>query len=98
MSAETLEAGYWRAYRDFYSWSNILESTAQQADLFSAARHFAYKTAWKKLEPLWDWVIQLKHVSSFTGLLETVLRGKKAHLPVPDLPLASPAASPDTLS
>jgi radical SAM superfamily enzyme YgiQ (UPF0313 family) len=98
MSAETLEAGYWRAYRDFYSWSNILESTAQQTDHFSAARHFAYKTAWKKLEPLWDWVIQLKHVSSFTGLLETVLRGKRVALPVLDLPQASPAPSPDTLS
>jgi hypothetical protein len=77
MSAQTLEAGYWRAYRDFYSWSNILQSTTQQTDAFSCLRHFAYKTAWKKFDPFWDWVIQVKHVSSFTQLLELVLLGKQ---------------------
>ncbi len=76
MSAEALEAGYWRAYKDFYSWSNILQSTAQQTDPLASLRHFAYKTAWKKLEPFWDWVISLKRVSSFTQLLEFVLSGK----------------------
>lgn len=75
MSPQTLEARYWCAYRDFYSWSNILQSTARQADFFSSARHFAYKTAWKKLEPFWDWVVRLKRVSLFTQLLEVVLSG-----------------------
>ena len=51
------------------------ESTRQQTDPLSALRHFAYKTAWKKLEPVWDWVIRLKRVSSFTHLLELVLSG-----------------------
>jgi radical SAM superfamily enzyme YgiQ (UPF0313 family) len=77
MSARTLEAGYWRAYENFYSWTNILQSTVQQNDLQSALRHFAYKTAWKKFEPLWDFVIHLKRVSSFTQLLEVVLSGKE---------------------
>jgi radical SAM superfamily enzyme YgiQ (UPF0313 family) len=81
MSAQTLEEGYWRAYRDFYSWSNILRSTTQQTDILSGLRHFAYKTAWKKFEPFWDWVIRLKHVSSFTKLLEVVLSGKKPAVP-----------------
>ncbi len=76
MSAGALEAGYWRAYKDFYSWSNILQSTAQQTNPLSSLRHFAYKTAWKKLEPFWDWIISLKRVSSFTQLLEFVLSGK----------------------
>lgn len=81
MSAQTLEAGYWRAYRDFYSWSNILQSTTQQTDAFSSLRHFAYKTAWKKFDPFWDWVIRIKHVSSFTQLLELVLLGKQPAAP-----------------
>jgi radical SAM superfamily enzyme YgiQ (UPF0313 family) len=79
MSAQTLETGYWRAYENFYSWRNILQSTAQQNDLESALRHFAYKTAWKKFEPVWDFVIRLKQVSSFTQLLELVLSGKGMH-------------------
>jgi radical SAM superfamily enzyme YgiQ (UPF0313 family) len=81
MSVQALEAGYWRAYRDFYSWSNLLLSTSQQTDLLSGLRHFAYKTAWKKLEPFWDWVIRLKRVSSFTQLLEAVLSGKASFTP-----------------
>lgn len=76
MSATQLEEGYWRAYRDFYSWSNILRSSSRQSDALSMLRHFAYKTAWKKLEPIWDWVIRMRRVSSFTPLLETVLSSR----------------------
>lgn len=76
MSTQTLESGYWHAYDNFYSWTNILHSTVQQNDIQSAARHLAYKTAWKKFEPLWDFVIGLKRISSFTQLLEVVLSGK----------------------
>ncbi|MBA4380133.1 MAG: B12-binding domain-containing radical SAM protein [Anaerolinea sp.] len=76
MSAQALEDGYWRAYQNFYSWANILQSAGQQINLTSALRHFAYKTAWKKFEPLWDFVIRLKRVSSFTQLLEVVLSDK----------------------
>jgi radical SAM superfamily enzyme YgiQ (UPF0313 family) len=73
MSIQTLEEGYWRAYRNFYSWANILQSTGEQMDPVSSLRHFVYKTAWKKFEPLWDFAIRLKRVSSFTKLLEVVL-------------------------
>lgn len=76
MSAQSLEDGYWRAYQNFYSWANILKSTSKQVNLAEQLRHFAYKTAWKKFEPFWDFVIRLKHVSSFTQLLEVVLSGR----------------------
>jgi len=76
MSAGQLEAGYRRAYRDFYSWTNILGSTARQESLSGKLRHFAYKTAWKKFEPFWDLVIRLKRLSAFTPLLETLLSGQ----------------------
>ena len=92
MSAQTLETGYWRAYDQFYSWSNIFRSTVQQNDLPGAARHFAYKTAWKKFEPFWDFVIHARRVSSFTQLLELVLSGKepdKSSMPEQTTPSAS---------
>jgi radical SAM superfamily enzyme YgiQ (UPF0313 family) len=76
MSTQALENGYWRSYKNFYSWTNILRSTAKQEDLLQELRHFAYKTAWKKFEGVWDWIIRLKHVSSFTPLLESVIAGK----------------------
>ena len=92
MSAQALEGGYWRAYDKFYSWKNILQSTAQQNDLESALRHFAYKTAWKKFEPVCDFVIHLKQVSSFTQLLELVLSGKEIHASSTPEPTSQPAS------
>jgi radical SAM superfamily enzyme YgiQ (UPF0313 family) len=77
MSTLTLEKGYWRSYENFYSWGNIFQSTYLQNDLQSAMRHFAYKSAWKKFEPWWDFIIRLKRVSSFTQFLELLLSRKE---------------------
>jgi radical SAM superfamily enzyme YgiQ (UPF0313 family) len=75
MSRSALEAGYWRAYRDFYRWGSIFRSAGAHDSLGESLRHFAYAAGWKKFEPLWDWVIRLKRVSNFLPLLESVLAG-----------------------
>ncbi len=75
MSTEQLESGYRRAYREFYAWENIFKTTVLQKSLPYKIRHFAFKAAWKKLEPFWDLVVRLKSVSTFTPVLETVLSG-----------------------
>lgn len=86
LSAETLEAGYWRAYREFYSWKNILKASQVHAVLLEQLRHLAYTGGWKKFEPLWDWVIRAKRVTNFLPLLEAVLAGFKSRLSTePDL-------------
>ena len=36
MSAATLEAGYWRAYRDFYRWGSIARGAAAHDDFVGA--------------------------------------------------------------
>jgi hypothetical protein len=75
MTAWALEAGYWRAYRDFYQWSSILRGAFNKRDWSGRVRHLAYAAGWKKFEPLWDWVIRAKRVSSMLPALETVLQG-----------------------
>jgi radical SAM superfamily enzyme YgiQ (UPF0313 family) len=80
MTAETLEAGYWRAYRDFYRWGAILKSVSTKRDLRGALRHLTYTTGWKKFEPLWDIVINLKRVGDFRPLLENVLGDRNTKL------------------
>src|SRR5215472_11149092 len=42
LTAETLEAGYWRAYRRFYEWGSILRGAWSKESWRSRARHFAY--------------------------------------------------------
>jgi radical SAM superfamily enzyme YgiQ (UPF0313 family) len=70
-----LEAGYWRAYRDFYRWGSIFRGAVGKTSLASALRHVAYAGGWKKLEPLWDLVIRTRRVCRMLPVLEAVLEG-----------------------
>jgi radical SAM superfamily enzyme YgiQ (UPF0313 family) len=70
-----LEAGYWRAYRDFYRWGSILRGARTKPDLRGRVRHAAYAGGWKKFEPLWDWVIRAQQVAHALPLLEEILAG-----------------------
>lgn len=73
MTTETLEAGYWHAYAEFYKWNNIVHSSFVHDRIIDIIRHLAYTGGWKKFEPVWDWVIRAKKVASFLPMLETVL-------------------------
>jgi len=75
MTAETLERGYWRAYRDFYRWRSIFKGAWAKEGLAARLRHVAYAGGWKKFEPLWDWVIRARRVSKALPVLEGVLAG-----------------------
>ncbi|MFN8446136.1 MAG: radical SAM protein [Caldilineaceae bacterium] len=73
MSAETLEAGYWRAYRDFYTWGSIMQGAWSKPTWMGTLRHMAYASGWKKFEPLWDWIIRAKRARQMLPVLEGVL-------------------------
>jgi radical SAM superfamily enzyme YgiQ (UPF0313 family) len=77
MTVDELEAGYWRAYRDFYRWSSIWAS-ATAKPWPDRPRHLAYAGGWKKLEPFWDGVIRLRKLSRMIPVLEAVLSGLRA--------------------
>ncbi|HKE87569.1 MAG TPA: radical SAM protein, partial [Vicinamibacterales bacterium] len=73
MSADELERGYWRAYRDFYRWGSIARGARAHGEVVSGLRHFAYAAGWKKFEPLWDLVIRAKRAGMMLPVLETIL-------------------------
>src|SRR5580765_8386858 len=73
MSAEELERGYWRAYRDFYRWGSIARGAAAHGNVVGGLRHAAYAAGWKKFEPLWDFVIRAKRAGAMLPLLEMIL-------------------------
>jgi radical SAM superfamily enzyme YgiQ (UPF0313 family) len=75
LTPEALEAGYWRAYRDFYRWGTIVRGAWAKDDWAGRLRHVAYAGGWKKFEPLWDWVIRAKRVTGMLPALETILSG-----------------------
>jgi radical SAM superfamily enzyme YgiQ (UPF0313 family) len=77
LTAEQLETGYWRAYRDFYRWGSIFKSAQAHPKMLNQLRHIAYSGGWKKFESMWDWVIRAKRVMYLLPVLESVLAGFK---------------------
>jgi radical SAM superfamily enzyme YgiQ (UPF0313 family) len=73
MSADALERGYRRAYRDFYRWGSILRGASAHHEFRAGLRHAAYAAGWKKFEPLWDWMIRAKRVGAMLPMLEAIL-------------------------
>ena len=72
MSADELERGYWRAYRDFYRWGSIVAGRRRRTGHpVAGLRHLAYAAGWKKFEPLWDLVIRAKRAGMMLPVLET---------------------------
>ena len=85
MTADQLESGYRRAYRDFYRWGSIARGAQAHDTLSGSMRHFAYAAGWKKFEPCWDIVIRAKRAGMMLPVLETILSefGKRSSR-VPD--------------
>jgi radical SAM superfamily enzyme YgiQ (UPF0313 family) len=75
MSPEALEAGYSRAYRDFYKWRAIFRGASSHSRAIDSLRHAAYASGWKKFEPLWDFVIRARRLAMMLPFLEGILSG-----------------------
>ncbi len=73
MSVEELEAGYFKAYSEFYKWSSIFKSGIKKNDLEFMIRHMAYTTGWKKLEWFWEFIIRKQKIYNMIPMLEKVL-------------------------
>lgn len=75
MTVDQLEEGYWRAYRDFYSWANIARGAAAQDTWLARVRHVAYAAGWKKFERAWNAIIHARRLAGALPILEGVLSG-----------------------
>ncbi|MCB1638222.1 MAG: B12-binding domain-containing radical SAM protein, partial [Thiothrix sp.] len=78
MSRAQLQAGYEWAYREFYSWTNIVRASHQHIALNQRLRHFAYSAGWKKAEPFWNALIRRGWLGQMRQLLELTLDGREA--------------------
>ena len=77
LSQKELEDGYKKAYRDFYSWTNIFASCSRDKSLSSKLSHFAYTGGWKKLEPFWNMLIKAGLLNKMLPALEFLLSHTK---------------------
>jgi len=89
LSPKQLEAGYWRAYREFYQWTTIIQSAATKDRWPERFRHLAYSVGWKKFEWLWNAIIRARRVSQMLPLLEHILGGRNKGRELGALPFRS---------
>lgn len=73
ISPQDLEAGYHWAYREFYSWSNIVRASTRHDSLKHVMKHFFYAGGWKKFEAVWNLLIKTKNLNNMLPLLESIL-------------------------
>lgn len=73
LAPEQLEAGYWWAYREFYSWPNIMRASLRHDSAKHMLKHFAYTAGWKKFEPVWNLLIKTRHLNDMLPVLEAIL-------------------------
>lgn len=73
LTAEELERGYNWAYKEFYSWSNIIEASFSHESAKHILKHLFYTGGWKKFEPLWNFIIKTGGLNNMLPLLESIL-------------------------
>jgi radical SAM superfamily enzyme YgiQ (UPF0313 family) len=73
LTADELKNGYDWAYKEFYSWSNIIKSSFNHESHKHKLKHFFYTGGWKKFEPVWNFLIKTKNLNNMLPLLESIL-------------------------
>lgn len=73
LSAEDLKNGYDWAYKEFYSWSNILKASMNHESSKHKLKHLFYSGGWKKFEPVWNFIIKSKNLNYMLSILESIL-------------------------
>jgi len=72
LTLQELEEGYHRAYKEFYSWPNILRASLSHPELVHKLKHLFYTGGWKKFESFWTLMVNaggLKYMLPFLEML-----------------------------
>ncbi|HEY9060700.1 MAG TPA: radical SAM protein [Pseudobacteroides sp.] len=73
LSKEQMERGYNNAYKEFYRWTNIISGSRQHEKLKMQLKHLTYAGAWKKFEPVWNYVVKHQLFQQARKVLEYTL-------------------------
>lgn len=73
LNEEQLKEGYDWAYKEFYSWANIVKGSLEHEAVKHQLKHFFYAGGWKKFEALWNFIIKTKSLNNMLPILESIL-------------------------
>jgi len=80
LTADQLKHGYDWAYKEFYSWTNIIASGMTHASNKHKLKHLLYAGGWKKFEPVWNFIIKTKQLNTMLPVLESILSKIKTEI------------------
>jgi radical SAM superfamily enzyme YgiQ (UPF0313 family) len=90
MTADQLESGHKRAYRQFLTYSSIIR---RSLGLPGAVKRLAYNIAWMKVDPLWVAIVRLGLMPFATRIFNRVLRARtKTKIPARAIEPSAPAS------
>lgn len=69
-----MEEGYKRAYDNFYKWGNIFKASQEHASMKMKLKHLSYAGAWKRFEPVWNFIIKNEFLAKTRLALERTLQ------------------------
>lgn len=73
LTAIELEEGYRWAYKEFYKWNNIFKASFSHETFKHQMKHFFYTGGWKKMEDLWNIIINTGGLKRMLPILELLL-------------------------
>lgn len=74
ISKEQMEYGYRYAYKEFYKWSNIISGCKHNNQSKMKLKHLTYAGAWKKFEPVWNYIVKHQLFGEARKVLEYTLQ------------------------
>ena len=77
LTPEQIKNGYDWAYKEFYSWKNILRACGNDQSLKQRISHLMYTGGWKKMEPFWGFLVRTGALNKTLPILETLLSNTK---------------------
>lgn len=77
LTPEQLKEGYDWAYKEFYSWKNIIRACGYDETLKQKLSHLIYTGGWKKFEPMWGFLVRIGALNKALPILENLLSHTK---------------------
>lgn len=74
LNKKDIESGYINAYKEFYKWQNIYSCSKQHEELRMRLKHLTYAGAWKKFEPIWNYIVRHEMFQNARKVLEYTLK------------------------
>ena len=74
ITRDEMEEGYANAYKNFYTWKGIISAAKQHEKTKMKLKHFTYSGAWKKFNPVWDFLVNQNMLGNMRKMIDITMK------------------------